>query len=240
MKIGIFQDVHANLPALQRALSYFHQMKCDKIVHVGDLIGIGPYPKEVMGLAMNSDNLTLIMGNHDYWYGFGLPNPQPSFMSEEELLHQRWTHHQIGNDYRHLVQKWKFVEEWSLKSGSNVGFQHYGYDQKANWFKAFLKEPDARKLDLLFIERHSDIIFYGHHHTASDIEGRCRYVNLGSAGCYSEPQVRLGVLNCTKEGWTLEKVTLDYDDNGLMEEFDRRKVPARDFVRANFITRTWW
>lgn len=69
MKIGIFQDIHANLPALKRSLQFFQEKGCDQIIHCGDLIAIGPYSAEVMLLARSVENLTCIMGNHDYWYG---------------------------------------------------------------------------------------------------------------------------------------------------------------------------
>lgn len=45
MKIGVFQDVHANLLALETALAFFNKNDCDEVIHVGDLIGIGPFPK---------------------------------------------------------------------------------------------------------------------------------------------------------------------------------------------------
>lgn len=46
MKIGVFTDLHANLPALKAAIAFFEEQACGRIIHVGDLIGIGPYPQE--------------------------------------------------------------------------------------------------------------------------------------------------------------------------------------------------
>jgi len=75
MKIGIFQDIHANLPALKKAVEIFKAQQCSKIYHVGDLIGLGPYPKEVFDFAQSIDEIEFIMGNHDHWFAFGLPFP---------------------------------------------------------------------------------------------------------------------------------------------------------------------
>ena len=184
MKIGIFQDIHANLPAFKKGIEIFRENECSKIYHVGDLIGIGPHPKEVFTLANSLDEIEYIMGNHDHWFGYGLPSPIPDYMTEEEVAHHKWTHAQIGESYRKIVQKWKFVLEIELGNGSNITFQHYGYDAKKNWFKTYIKTPNKMNLDNLFKESDSEIIFYGHNHEASDIEGKSRYVNLGSAGCY--------------------------------------------------------
>lgn len=92
-------------------------------------------------------------------------------------------------------------------------------------------------MNALFEGIYSEMVFYGHNHEASDIQGNCRYINLGSAGCYDRSEVRLGILKVSDEELTLEKHSILYDDNGLMEEFEKRKVPARDFITSNFISR---
>lgn len=238
MKIGIFQDIHANLPAFRKAIEKFDEHNCSKIYHVGDLIGIGPYPKEVMELATSMEDIEFIMGNHDYWYAFGLPDSNEYGMSDEEVEHQEWTHHQVGVEYRSLAQDWKFVKDVELHNGMSITFQHYGYNEKKNWFKSYIKYPDADSLDQLFDGINSEVIFYGHHHESSDITGNCRYVNLGSAGCHNIPEVRVGILEISDDGIELEKLSVHYDDNGLMEEFENRNVPARDFIKKSFITRS--
>jgi len=237
MKIGIFQDVHANLPAFKKGIEIFRENQCDKIYHVGDLIGIGPHPKEVFDLANSLTEIEYIMGNHDHWFGYGLPSPIPKYMNEEEVAHHRWTHAQIGEAGREIVQHWEFVKEIELGNDKRITFQHYGYDPKSDWFKPFIKHPNKMNLDDLFKESTSDIIFYGHNHEASDIQGKRRYVNLGSAGCYVKSQVRVGILEVTTEGLALEKLSVHYEDDGLMEDYEKRDVPAREFITTTFITR---
>lgn len=237
MKIGIFQDIHANLPAFETAIDFFRKKQCAKIYHVGDLIGIGPYPREVFDLAMATEELEFIMGNHDYWFAFGIPSPRPPLMSVEEEEHQRWNHQQIGEEKRDLAKSWKFVRQLDFGQGRRVTFLHYGYDEKLNWFKDYIKTPNSKNLDQLFSEFQSDLIFYGHHHEASDFTGNSRYVNLGSAGCFHRSEVRLGILEIFEDRMELNKFSIHYEDNGLMEAFEQRKVPARDFITKNFITR---
>lgn len=237
MRIGIFQDIHANLPALKKSLEVFKEKKCDRIYHVGDLIGIGPHPKEVFELVNSLDNIVLIMGNHDYWFAYGIPFPRPKLMSKEELAHQEWTHLQIGPDKRPIVKKWNFVEELKINERNKITFAHYGYDSSKNWFKNFIPKPTTADLDEMFNEFDSDIIFYGHNHDESDIQGSSRYINLGSTGCYSKAEVRLGILDIINNKVELAKITAPYDDSGLMEDFELRKVPARNFIKQNFITR---
>ncbi len=237
MKIGIFQDVHANLPAFKKGLDFFNEHRCSKIYHVGDLIGIGPYPKEVFKLAISTPELEFIMGNHDYWFAFGLPHPHPPWMSDEEVAHQNWTHNQLGHEHRRVFQDWQFVSELAFDNGLQITFQHYGLDETNKWFKPIVKNPQRNDLDQLFKGSKSSMIFYGHNHNPNDTIGNCRYVNLGSAGCFTKSKVRLGILDISNEGLKLEKFSIHYEDKGLMEEFERRKVPARKFIKQNFFSR---
>ena len=237
MKIGIFQDIHANLPAFKEAIEFFQDYACSKIIHVGDLIGIGPHPKEVMEHAFSVNNMDFIMGNHDHWYAHGLPNPIPDYMSDDEVDHHKWVHLQLGEVYKSKVQSWPFTVQLELGVDKTVTFQHYGLNKQRNWFKSFIKDPIATDMDQLFDGIITDFVFYGHHHEASDLTGMCRYVNLGSAGCYDKPEVRLGILELINNDLQLQKYSIPYEDNGLMQEYDKRTVPARHFIKKVFITR---
>ena len=63
MKIGIISDIHSNLEALEKVLSFLRK-KVEKIVHIGDLVGYGANPKEVLFLIVEN-KIEGVMGNHD-------------------------------------------------------------------------------------------------------------------------------------------------------------------------------
>jgi len=148
--------------------------------------------------------MEFIMGNHDHWFAFGLPVATAKLMikdlkSNEVAEHYAWTYQQIGTSYKNIVQKWPFKMELKADNGKNIGFQHYGIDKQTNWFKDFVQKPASNDLDYLFKEINADFIFYGHNHNASDLQGNSRYVNLGSAGSYNKPEVRIGILDISQE-----------------------------------------
>ena len=237
MKIGIFTDIHANFPALKKALEIFDKENCDTIVHVGDLISIGPHPKECMDLAMQQTNILFIMGNHDYWYGYGLPNPIPSDMNEEEVAHQKWVHQQIGASYKSQVQQWPFSKDIQLENGQLINFRHYGLNKEKNWFGAYLKNPTDESLETLFQDVKATTVFYGHNHLASHHKKEKEFINLGSAGCWDKSVVRLGILESHQDGFFLKKLFIPYEDDGLMEDYEKRQIPARAFITNTFLTR---
>lgn len=236
MKIGIITDVHANLPALEKAIEFFKSEKCDLVIHVGDLVGIGPFPKECLELALAQNHFEFIMGNHDYWYAYGLPDPIPSWMSIDEVAHQNWTHSQLGSVLKNKVKDWPFLIQKTIQ-GIKFSFVHYGLNRNQNWFSRIIKNPSGRDLDLLFEELKSDIIIYGHTHEFVDLQGLSRYVNVGSAGCANEAKLRCGIIDIFDKKYAINFFALPYSDKELFKEFDKRKVPARSFIKKVFMPR---
>jgi len=78
MRIGIFSDVHSNLEALVAVLKKAEEMKVDRLISLGDVVGYGASPEECCHLVRSHTELTLL-GNHDaavvgrmdysYYYG---------------------------------------------------------------------------------------------------------------------------------------------------------------------------
>lgn len=69
MKWGVLTDIHGNLEALQVSLEHLlHQEKVEGILFLGDAVGYGPNPEEVVQILIDlSDRMPFIgvMGNHD-------------------------------------------------------------------------------------------------------------------------------------------------------------------------------
>ena len=236
MKVAILTDVHANLPALESALGAIEHERCDAIYHTGDAIGIGPFPAECLDRVLTTPRMHLIMGNHDAWFASGLPQPQPSWMSDGEVTHQQWVHAQLDPGLRAVVARWPYVihEVWE---GVRVTLLHYALDGTGQDFTAIVRDPTPADLDRMFAAHHSELVFYGHHHPASDLYGRARYVNPGSLGCFDKPVARFAILQCTAGAYTLRHHAVPYDDTSLFEEMERRQVPERDFISKVFFAR---
>src|SRR5687767_3310734 len=49
---GLIADAHANLPATEAALAALESAHCDEVIHVGDAVGIGPHPSEVVSVLV--------------------------------------------------------------------------------------------------------------------------------------------------------------------------------------------
>lgn len=64
MKIALFSDIHANLPALESFFEDINKQKPDGIYCLGDLVGYNIWPNEVVNLIREKGIATL-SGNHD-------------------------------------------------------------------------------------------------------------------------------------------------------------------------------
>ena len=64
MKIVLFSDVHANLPAFEKALEEIEKQKPDAIYCLGDLVGYHVFPNEVIN-KIRKRRIPTIAGNHD-------------------------------------------------------------------------------------------------------------------------------------------------------------------------------
>ena len=64
MKVAVFGDVHGNLPALEAVLKDIQRRRLEALWNLGDLVGYGPYPEEVVQ-RLKHDKVVNIAGNYD-------------------------------------------------------------------------------------------------------------------------------------------------------------------------------
>jgi predicted phosphodiesterase len=236
VRLAVFTDAHANLPALRAALSAIGRDGVDAIYHTGDLVGIGPHPAECVDLLLGTPSVRLVMGNHDAWFAAGIPEPRPSWMSADEAEHHRWVRAQLDPALRATVGQWPYVIDEEL-DGVRATFVHYGLNDARSGFQSVIAEPTRADLDRLFAGHASALVFYGHHHPTSDVRGRAHYVNAGSLGCHAEPVARYVILDTRAGEYTLDHRAVPYDPSPLFADLERRQVPAREFIQRTFLPR---
>ena len=64
MRYAIVSDVHANLQAFEAVLADLSAQKADRVICLGDAIGYGPQPAEVLSLV-HAHVHEMLMGNHE-------------------------------------------------------------------------------------------------------------------------------------------------------------------------------
>jgi diadenosine tetraphosphatase ApaH/serine/threonine PP2A family protein phosphatase len=64
MRIAVMSDIHGNLEAFTQCLNDIKRLTIDRIVNLGDAIGYGPQPEEVLCL-LEKRGIPNILGNHE-------------------------------------------------------------------------------------------------------------------------------------------------------------------------------
>lgn len=98
--IAIVSDIHSNLEALNAVLEDIMKRDISRIICLGDIVGYGPNPREVLDLSMNFERS--IIGNHDD----GVLR-EPKEFNLRALLAVEWTRRQLNSDVPHeRTAKW--------------------------------------------------------------------------------------------------------------------------------------
>lgn len=87
MKIALISDIHGNLPALEACLKKIDALAPDVILCLGDLVGYGPQPNEVIEV-IRGRNIPCVEGNHDAGVNGRMP---VGFFREPNQSLIRWT-----------------------------------------------------------------------------------------------------------------------------------------------------
>jgi putative phosphoesterase len=64
VKIAVISDIHGNIYALMRTFEDIDEQRVDLTICLGDLVGYGPHPNEVIALIKRR-NITCLKGNYD-------------------------------------------------------------------------------------------------------------------------------------------------------------------------------
>lgn len=196
MKIALFSDVHANLPALEAFFNDVEKEKPDAIYCLGDLVGYNLWPNEVVK-EIRSRRIPTIAGNYDYGIGRHINDCGCAYKTEEEkangAISIQLTNRLIQEEERkylrslpaHINLQFQLREEEKL----NLLLVH-GSPRKINEY-LFEDRPEKSLLRILK-DAEADILCFGHTHKPyhriieEQVEGGDRVfrhaINTGSVG----------------------------------------------------------
>lgn len=234
LKVGIFSDTHGNLPALMEIVRLFDKEKCDEVVHLGDMISMGPFSRECVEYFLEHKEIKCVRGNHDN--DFVKNNRVQAEKSHISTEHKNFVFDSLGEELRKKVAEIPFRINRNY-FGLKVVFTHYAREEDDSAFLIIDKSPTAEKLDKMFAHYDADIIFFGHDHSPMDIRGKKLYVDVGSVGCHAGAFARGIVLKVFADGtYEYERVTTPYDRYKMFDVMKEKKLPDYEFIQ-NFYFR---
>ncbi len=159
MKIAVMSCIHGNMAALEAVLKDIEQEKCDTIYGLGDLVGYGPHPNEVIEIFRQL-NIPTVQGCWDEDIVEGLNACEcsyPSLLAEKRgrIAHE-WTNQQIKPENREYLAQLPHT----LKV-DNLCFVH-GSPQSNHEY--LLAETDAFTALERVLSADAEVLFCGHTH----------------------------------------------------------------------------
>jgi diadenosine tetraphosphatase ApaH/serine/threonine PP2A family protein phosphatase len=159
MKIAILSCIHGNMPAFNAVLQDLDQQGCQEIYCLGDLVGYGPHPNQVVEKIRHLE-ITTVQGCWDEDIVEGLNACEcsyPSLLAEKrgKLAHE-WTNKQITPENRNYLAQ--LPEIFKL---DNLCFVH-GSPQSNHEY--LLAEMDAFTALERVLSVDTEVLFCGHTH----------------------------------------------------------------------------
>ncbi len=222
MRYALLSDVHGNLPALEAVLEDVDaRSDVDAVYHLGDLVGYGPWPNEVVA-ALRARGIPGVAGNYDsttasdYEHcGCRYEDPHQEALSHESYA---WTRAHVSAEAKRWLGGLPFrVDVRPLgghTSGPRLVLVHgnpvlntvYWTEDRSDHFCAQM----AAKLGV----RPGDAVAFGHTHKPwQRTVGGIHLVNTGSVGRPKDGDWRAGyaLVAMRGDGVSVEHVRVPYD-----------------------------
>jgi predicted phosphodiesterase len=230
-RIAIFSDIHGNKEALESIISNIEINEFDEVVCLGDVIGLGPNPKECLDLIMEN-NIKLVLGNHERYYLNGTYSEQN--LSNIEKEHCNWVASELGPSYREYLGKLDICLTITLND-KKVGFMHYPFNQVEDNFYA-PKKLTHDYVKRVFRNYSDDFTFMGHSHQDDFYKadnGRV-YININSAGCTKGNITSYTIFEFDGENYSVYKKKCIYERTKFDEKLDSIFYPGKEEIRKKF------
>ncbi|MDD4067175.1 MAG: metallophosphoesterase [Clostridia bacterium] len=228
MKIAIFADIHGNKEALIAILKDIEMQNIKDIICLGDVIGLGPNPKECMNLIIEN-NIKMVLGNHELYclVGTHIDNT----IEEGEENHHQWIKGQLNDKHFEYLSKCKLsleevyndkkvlYEHFLLKNNSKNEFPYCNLD--------ILKDNSINQ----FIDNLGyDLVFVGHEHKEFSINNKLYCV--GTSGCRLDSKTRYIIFDTDK--FNVETILVKYNREAFLDELLKYEYPERLFISKWF------
>lgn len=219
MKIVVLSDLHSNLEALQAVVSNLPNY--DELWCLGDIVGYGPQPNEVIESLQQLRPMTVLLGNHDQAVLTG----EVEGFSTNAAKAVKWTKQVIGEaefGYLATLKPSAKIE----REGKRVALFHgsprdplneYVFPGLGNFGRKLLEMSGA------------NIVLLGHTHVPMlyKFDGGL-LANPGSVGQPrdGDPRASFGLLTITQSEIIFEVQRVEYDVSSVAQRIIGRGLPT--------------
>jgi len=212
MRVAVFSDIHGNIHALKTVLEDIDRQTVDRIICLGDLVGYGAFPNEVIQTICEAEIPTL-MGNYDEGIAHERGDCGCAYRTQRDRERGResvvWTTKEVTGKNKAFLKKLPLHLDVNA-NGTTVKFVH-GSPRRINEY-LFEGRPVA-SLEKVLDVAETDILVCGHTHLPYHLTlGERHIVNDGSIGKpkHGDPRACYAILDLKGE-LEVEFRFIDYD-----------------------------
>jgi putative phosphoesterase len=252
MKIALFSDIHANLPALEGFFASVDLQQPDAVYCLGDLVGYNIWPNEVIN-EIRLRRIPTIAGNYDFGVGRTSDDCGCAYKTDDEkangALSISYTNKVVKDEERAYLR--------TLPAHINVKFQLnndefnlllvHGSPRRVNEY--LFEDREEKSLLRIMRDADADILCFGHTHKPyhrilhDSAHGRDHFrhaINIGSVGKPKDGNPRGGYVllhinehssSADKESIQVEFIRFDYDVEKAAKAVEGSALP-RAFADA--------
>ncbi len=235
MRVAVCSDLHGNIDAVKNIWEALHD--ADRIICLGDIVGIGPHPREVLEHVLDDKRVIRVMGNHDMNTRDGTQLGPIQHVPRRP--HHDWVRSELGELTKDLSSPMSIKMELG---GRKMVFMHRHPDDCGSKVPYF-DRPFPEVLDDFYSDIDGDMIFFGHTHIPLMVMGNTgrSYLNPGSVGAENGGFSSFIVLDDENDKRIgVAKRTIGYDKEKVVLDLKRLKVPYHRFIIENFYNDRGW
>jgi putative phosphoesterase len=192
LRLAVISDVHGNQHALDAVWADVQSQAPDAVVCLGDLVGYGAFPNEVIDFV-RGHALPMLMGNYDDGVGFDrddcgrvYKDPVDDALGKQSLF---WTRERVTPERKAYLQRLPFNRRETF-GGRDVLFVH-GSPRKLNEY--MYEDRPASVFENVARVANAEVLFFGHTHLPYLKQvGHTLSVNTGSVGKPKDGDPRAG------------------------------------------------
>ena len=232
MKIALFSDIHANLPALEAFFKDVEARNTDAIYCLGDLVGYNIWPNEVID-EIRRRGIPTIAGNYDWGIGRSSDDCGCAYKTDEEKAMGKvsiaYTNAIVKDEQRAYLRTLPahIRLEYQLNQDKRNILLVHGSPRKVNEY--LFEDREEKSMIRIMEQADADILCFGHTHqpyhrilnSGRDGNDHFRHaINIGSVGKPKDKDPRGGYVILTihpestvtdKDSIEVEFIRFEYD-----------------------------
>jgi putative phosphoesterase len=241
VRIALIADIHGNLPALDAVLADFKPSGADRVICLGDVGAMGPFPVETLERVRDL-RCPVIMGNGDAAMldPPELPDDDETARKFAEMDH--WCAARLSDDHRATIRSYRERIRIQLPNGDTMLVFHGSPRSVDEIISATTSEHQLDEM----LDGHSATIMAGGHWHFQMLRRHKDAIlfNPGSVGLVYEfdssgnvfipPRAEYGIIALRDTGLSSEHRRVEYDSSQTT-----RAMHDRGFPHADWWTEKW-